>query len=310
VTVTPAFNQAGTATITITVTDGNGGSSSSAFLLTVTGPTTVQAPVNLYVSALSGNTVTFRFTPSTLGPPATGFVLEGGLNPGEVLASIPTGSALPIYSVLAPNGSFYVRMIATRGTERSAPSNEIRVHVNVAVAPSAPDLFTSAVNGSSLLLSWRNTFGGGAATGLALDVTGAYTLTVPLGLAESFAVTGVPPGSYTLRLRALNAGGSSPATSPVTFAIPSPCPGPPQMPQNVLFYRVGSTAFLVWEPPAGGPAADRYTINVTGSFTGTFQTTTRSASGEVGPGSFTVTLMAVNACGASTSTPPQTIVVP
>jgi hypothetical protein len=30
----------------------------------------------------------------------------------------------------------------------------------------------------------------------------------------------------------------------------------------------------------------------------------------VGPGSFTVTLMAVNACGASTSTPPQTIVVP
>jgi hypothetical protein len=113
-----------------------------------------------------------------------------------------------------------------------------------------------------------------------------------------------------LRLQALNAGGSSPATSPVTFAVPSPCPGSPQLPTNVLFYRIGNNAYLVWEPPSSGPAADRYTINVTGSFTATFQTTARSASGQVGPGSYTITLAAVNACGTSAPTLPQTLVVP
>jgi hypothetical protein len=66
----------------------------------------------------------------------------------------------------------------------------------------------------------------------------------------------------------------------------------------------------VWEPPASGPAAERYTIDVTGSFTGTFQTTVRSASGQVGPGSYTITIRAVNACGSSPATPSQTIVVP
>jgi hypothetical protein len=310
VTVTPAAAQVGTSAITLTVTDIGGASASTTFNVTVNQPTTVQPPTNLYVSAMAGNQVTFRFTPAPIGPPATGFALEGGLTAGQVLASLPTGSDAPIFSYPVPSGSFYVRIVATRGAERSAPSNEIRIHVNVPVAPSAPDLFTSAVNGNNLLLSWRNTFGGGAATGLMLDVSGAYTLQVPLGLAETFAVSGVPPGSYSLRLQALNAGGSSPATSPVTFAIPSPCQGSPQLPTNVLFYRIGNNAYLVWEPPSSGPAADRYTINVTGSFTATFQTTARSASGQVGPGSYTITLAAVNACGTSAPTLPQTLVVP
>ena len=310
VTLTPATSQAGTSTITVTVTDASGASSSTTFLLTVNQPTTVQAPTDLYVSAMSGGLVTFRFTPAPLGPPATGFVLEGGISPGQVLASIPTGSASPIYSVLVPDGSFYARVHATRGSERSAASNEIRLHVNVPVAPSAPDLFSSTVNGNSVVLTWRNTFGGAAPAGIVLDVTGAATASFPLGLTEIFAVNGVPAGTYQLRMRAVNGAGTSAQSAPVTVTIPSPCLSPPEMPANFLAYRVGSTIFVVWDPAATGPAAAGYVLNVVGSFVGSFPVTGRSISGQVGPGSYTIDVVAVNSCGSSPPTPPQTVVVP
>lgn len=278
--------------------------------LTVAQPTTVQAPTNLYVSALSGNTVTFRFTATTLGPDATGFVLEGGLSPGEVLASIPTGSNAPIFTVVAPSGSFYVRMRATRGSEVSGTSNEIRIHVNVPAAPSAPDMFSGAVNGDALVLAWRNTFAGGAPTGLVLDVSGSTTAQIPLGVSERLAVGGVPAGTYTLRLRSLNPGGASPSSAPTTVTIPGPCSGPPAAPSNYLLYRLGTTVYVVWDPPASGPAASDYLLSVTGSFVASFATPFRSISGTVGPGSYTITVTATNACGSSAPTAAQTLVVP
>ncbi len=309
VTVTPAPDRAGTATITVAVSDSSN-STPTAFLLTVNGPTTVQPPTSLYVSALSGNLVTFRFRAATLGPPATGFVIEGGIAPGQVLASLPTGSDAPIFSIVGPTGSFYVRMHATRGADKSAASNEIRVHVNVPVAPSAPDMFRSAPNGNGLVLAWRNTFDGGQPAGLILDVSGTVTAQIPLGISESLAVNGVPPGTYTLRLGSVNAGGVSPASGPVTVTMPSPCPGPPEAPSNVLGYRVGNTASVVWDPPSTGPAVSIYVLNVSGSVVGSFATTARSLSGQAGPGSYTVSVVAVNPCGSSPASPPQTIIVP
>ena len=309
VTVTPAADGTGTATITVVVSDGTT-STPTAFLLTVNVPTTVQPPNSLHVSALSGNLVTLRFRPSTLGPAATGFVLEGGIAPGQVLASLPTGSDVPIFSIAAPTGSFYVRMHATQGAEKSAASNEILVHVNVPVAPSAPDMFRATEYGDSVVLSWRNTFGGGQPASLMLDVSGAVTAQIPLGLSESLTVNGVPPGNYTLNLRSLNGGGSSLASSPVTVTSPSLCEGPPEVPSNVLGYRVGNTAHVVWDPPAAGPAASSYVLIVSGSFVGSLATTARSVSAPAPPGSYTVGVVAVNPCGSSPPSTPQTIVIP
>jgi len=273
-------------------------------------PTTVQPPADLRVSAMAGNLVTFRFAPNPLGPAATGFVLEGGVASGAVQAIIPTGSAVPVFSIEVPTGSFHVRMRATRGPETSGTSNEIPIHVNLPVPPSAPDLFSAVVNGDSLALSWRNTFAGGPPAGTILDVSGTFSVQVPLGAAESFAVNGVPPGSYTLRLRSLNNGGTGPLSAPVSITIPSACSGPPGPPSNVLGYRVGNTVSVLWDPPASGPAASSYILNVTGSFVGGFATATRALSGQVGPGSYTMNVVAVNPCGASAATAPQTVVVP
>ena len=105
-----------------------------------------QPPTNLYAASIVGNTLTLRWTPPASGPAPTGYVLEGGVNPGEVLASIPTGSTAAFYTIVAPTGSFYVRMKTLTASGASVASNEVRVHVNVPVAPSAPANLLGMVN--------------------------------------------------------------------------------------------------------------------------------------------------------------------
>ena len=255
-TLTPNF--AGTDSFTYRAFDGAATSWVVTVSLSVSEPTTVQPPTGLIAHSVTGNTVTLRWTPPAVGPSVTGYMLEGGINPGEVLASIPTNTGTaPVFTLMAPTGSFYVRIHALAGAQRSAASNEIRIHVNVPVNPSAPTGLLGLVNGSTLNLAWRNTYQGGAPTSMLLDVTGSEITTVPLGFAEGFGFAGVPGGTYTLRLRAVNAGGPSAPSDPITLTFPSDCSGPPQAPTNVVAYRIGSLASVLWEPAASGPRTDR-----------------------------------------------------
>jgi hypothetical protein len=115
-------------------------------------------------------------------------------------------------------------------------------------------------------------------------------LTEPIGPA-------MPSGSYTFSLRATNAGGTSAASSPVTLAPPAGCTGVLENPRNLLAYRLGNTAYVVWDPPLGGQAPAGYVLNVSGSFVGSIPTTGRMLSGAVGPGTYDLSLVATNACG-------------
>jgi hypothetical protein len=73
---------------------------------------------------------------------------------------------------------------------------------------------------------------------------------------------------------------------------------------------MGRTVFLEWSLPSGGPAPTGYLVQVTGTFAGSLPTIGRALSGTVGPGSYTVSVSALNGCGASANTAPQTVVVP
>ena len=144
-------------------------------------PPAPEAPTGLTVASIIGNSVTLRWSPPLTGSTPTGYVLEGGVSPGEVAASLPTGSAIPNFTVTAPTGAFYVRLHATGLGGRSPASNEIRIFVNTPTPPSAPADLLGLVNGASLALTWRNTFDGGAPASIVLDVSGALSLSVPLG---------------------------------------------------------------------------------------------------------------------------------
>jgi hypothetical protein len=171
-TYTPNAGFVGVDTFTYRAANSSGPGSIATVFITVQTPTVAQPPTVLRASSIVGDTITLRWTPPAIGPAPTQYLLEAGALPGEALASIPTGSPLPILSFVAPTGSFYVRLRTIAGGI-SAPSNEIQIHVNVPVAPSAPSDLVGTVNGSNVNLAWRNTFGGGAPTQLFLDVSGS-----------------------------------------------------------------------------------------------------------------------------------------
>ena len=276
--------------------------------LTVNQPTEVQPPNEFYVSSVVGNRVTLRWTPAAAGPVPIGFLVQGGVAPGDVLGSLPVGP-VPILTFDAPSGAFFVRVHAV-GTSVSAASNEVPLFVNVPAPPSAPANLLGMVDGSSLALAWRNTFGGGQPSGAVLDVTGAATTSIPLGPGESLNVGGVPSGTYTLRLRSTNAGGAGLASNPVTVTFPDSCSGAPGPPTRFLAYRIGTTVFVIWESPAAGAAPTSYVLHVTGAFTLDVPLAATSLSSPAPPGTYNLSVSAVNACGASPPTAVQSVTIP
>jgi hypothetical protein len=307
---TPAPGFTGADTFTYQPVGAGGPGTTATVTITVSVATTALPPTGLHVHTIAGNVVTLRWTPPAAGLPPTGYVLEGGVAPGQVLASVPTGSTAPLFTFTAPNGSFFVRMHTVAGASRSGPSNEIRLFVNVAVAPSAPTHLLGLANGSALTLAWRNTYEGGAPTAVRLDVSGAVNLSVPLGITESFTFGGVPPGTYTFVVRTVNAAGASAPSAPVTLTFPSACQGAPLPPANYLATRTGNTIRLLWDPADSGPAPALFQLDVTGAVTATVPIAARSLAAAVPPGSYNIAVRAVNACGASAPTAVQTVVVP
>jgi hypothetical protein len=265
-------------------------------------------PFDLRVVRVDGNLVTLRW--SWNGPPVPGFVVAGGMQRGQTLATLPTGSGSPIYTFTAPTGSFFVRVHAADDAALERPSNEVPLVVNLPVTPSPPANLLATIDGNRVDLAWTNTFGGGPPAGVTLQVTGAVTGSFPLGLTERFSFSGVPAGTYTLALVAANGGGVSGPSNALTLTFPRTCTGPPLPPARFLAYRLGRTAFVVFEPAETGPAPTGFTIHVAELGLNLPTGGARSASGSVGPGTYTLSVQATNACGASAFTPAQALVVP
>jgi hypothetical protein len=273
-------------------------------------PTTVQAPTGLYVAAVNGNTALLRWNPPALGPAPDGYLLEGGVTAGQTIAAVPTGSVNPSFLITAPNGSFYVRMKSLRGGAQSLPSNEVRLHVNANLRPNPPTNIQGAVKGNNLFLAWRNSYTGGTPSSLALDVTGSATASLPLALVESFDIAGIPNGTWTFRLRALNGAGASSQSGSVTVTAPSTNCALPRVPTNFVVSRQGNVVTASWDPPAGGTPASSYMLSVGGSYNGAFPIAGRGFSAPAPPGTYNFSVFAVNACGVGPVTAYQTITIP
>lgn len=272
--------------------------------------TTPLPPADLTVHSVAGNLVTLRWTSPGYGPAPAGFIVEGGTSPGEALASFSTGSTAPALTFAAPAGSFYVRLYTASGAYRSVASNEVVVHVSVPLVPSAPAHLLGLVNGSTVTLAWQNTYAGGAPSSFLLDVTGPATTSIPLAFGDTVTFANAPEGRYALALRAVNAAGAGPPSGTVMLSVPGPCSGPPAAPTDVFAYDAGGPVHVSWSPGDSGPAPTAYVLIVTGGWTGTFVTTAREVSGAVGAGAYTLSVVAVNPCGASAASPAHVVVVP
>jgi hypothetical protein len=267
------------------------------------------APTSLQVVSVVGSTVTLQWSAGLGQVVPTGYLVEGGMTPGSVHGSMATGSTGTTFSFPAPSGTFYLRVRALAGATTGPASNEVRVLVNVPAPPEAPTKLTGNAVGGRLQLAWTNSGAGGVASAMLLNVTGTLALSVPLPPSETFSYPSVPPGTYTFSVVAQNAVGASAPSNTVTLTFPGTCT-PPGTPTNLQFTRAGNLLTAAWESPSSGGAPDGYTLTVSGTFTGSVTTAGRTLSGVAGPGSYTVTVSAGNACGTSATTPPQTVVVP
>lgn len=306
---TPFAGFAGVDTFLYRPLTAEGYGAATAVSIAVGHPPDPQPPTQLRVESVAGTIVTLRWTPPAIGPTPTGYLLEGGLAPGQTAQALAAGP-VPALAFPAPRGSFFIRVRALAGADVSAPSNEVPLHVEVPVAPSAPVGLTATVQGSTLSLAWRNTFGGGAPLGLLLHVAGTIGATLPLPLGERVTVANVPPGTYELLVVAQNAAGVSGKSNPVAFTVPSACSGAPLPPTDVLVYRIGRRVHLLWDAAATGPAPTHFRLAVSGTAAASLDVATRAFAADAPPGSYAISVAAVNGCGVSAFTAPTPVVVP
>jgi hypothetical protein len=198
---------------------------------------------------------------------------------------------------------------AVAGSTRSTASNEVRIAVNVPLPPAAPTNLVGEAFGSHLRLAWRTPLNEGTPTGIVLDVSGAVSVSMPLPVVESFTFSGVPPGAYTFSVRAVNASGSSERSNAVPLTFPTACVAA-GTPANFAATRSGNVISVSWSPAVGGPTPTGYLLAVTGSISATVPLTQPSIAGAVGPGSYTLSVVAIHPCGSSQPTVGQTVVVP
>jgi hypothetical protein len=291
---------------TYRVSNANGASNAATVSIVVAVPS---GPYGLHAEFITGNTVRLDWNVPP-GMNVTNYVVDGGLAPGAVGASIPVGGPQPTLTFQAPTGTYYAHVHAVAGDVVSPESNEIKLLVNVPSSPAAPLNLVGLATGSALSLAWHNSYEAGAPTALVVDVSGPITTAIPLGLVNTFNYGEVPPGTYTFAVRAVNAYGSSPPSNAVSLTFPAGCSGAPQTPANFAAYRTGNVITAMWDPPVAGSAPTGYVLNVAGAFTGGFPTTAQSLSGEVAAGSYDLSVIAINACGPSAPSAVLTIVIP
>lgn len=144
----------------------------------------------------------------------------------------------------------------------------------LAVAPARPQGFTATVAGTTVTLAWMPPSSGEVPSTYivegALSPAGAPIASVPVN-GTSLVVPQVPAGVYYVRVRAVNADGSSEASNEVTITVPSGssgCASPPNQPLNLTASTTGNLLRLAWNAPNGGcPPAD-YVVRA-GSAAGT-----------------------------------------
>jgi hypothetical protein len=267
-------------------------------------PTTAPGPPsNLIYHTDQGGVVNLAWTPSSTGDLVATYVIEAGSATGLAnLASIATNSTVPNFHTSGvANGRYYVRVRAQNAGGTSAPSNEVLVVVGGGSStctspPNQPTGLTASVKGGTVLLSWRLTGGAcGAATSYLVQFgsrPGATDATLTV-TNSGYTASGVPAGTYYVRVIGVNANGPSAPSEEIVFTVAGAAETDINgrwtgvVPNGLAFKEQATTAFAIApELPQQTPVCDATDNlvfdlvqsggNVTGTVTADVRTTQRS----------------------------------
>jgi len=275
------------------------------------------APV-LRPATVTGQDVNLAWSTSASGPAPLGFTVVASAIPGGMpFIWLPVGTQTSLVVSTRP-GAYYVRVLALiNGLEVS--SNEIEVIVGAGPAPTAPQNFTAAANGSIVTMTWTPPANGAIAPVVTYYVEAGSAEGVsnlaffPTGNTQTMYVSPpVPNGSYWVRVRAQSAGGVGPPTPDVRVVVGPPPPGAPTLSGGLTG---PGTVQLQWTPAptpgvpvtgyelraGSGPGLSNIVVFNLSANTLTFDTT------GVPPGTYYVRVVALSSAGAGT--PSNEIVV-
>lgn len=186
-------------------------------------------------------------------------------------------------------------------------------------APSAPEHLIATSAGSAVTLTWSAPASGDPVSAYLIEAGSASgradlaSFSTGNG-ATSFFATDVGAGTYFVRVRAINSGGTSAASNETVLVVgSSPCTVPGPASGLTVVTNAAGTVVLSWNAAAGSPTS--YIIEA-GSAPGLANLANSDLGGPalsmtatgVGPGTYYVRIRAKNACGAS---PPsnETVVI-
>ncbi|HUU35984.1 MAG TPA: hypothetical protein VMW48_18090 [Vicinamibacterales bacterium] len=309
----------GASTITLTASDGSL-TATTSFVVTVALSSVPSPPQNLTATVIRNTLVfTWQAPVSAATEPVTGYRLEAGLTPGGLLGALALGDTLT-YTLTAPSGVYYLRVRAQTPAGVSAASNEVRVAAGDAEPPLAPQALLATVQGTAVTLQWTENPLGPVIAGYQVQAGTAAGLTnigaAPVAASVRTLAVDAPPGTYFLRVVAVNAAGASLASNE---AVIHPGPGTctvPASPTGFIAAVQPGTLSVQWNPAATGAIPATYQLQA-GTASGVsnigvvaLSGATTAAAGAVPPGPYFLRVIAVNACGASAASTEASVVVP
>jgi hypothetical protein len=172
--------------------------------------------------------------------------------------------------------------------------------------PGTPANLSATVAGTTVTLTWTAPATGGTPSTYIVEagsVSGAANLATAStnSAATGATFSGVPPGTYFVRVRAGNALGASLPSNEIVVTVGCAAPSPPTA---FAFTKSGANVTFTWVAPSTGPIPTGYRL-VVGSAPGLENlltldqgpSTTLTATGP--PGVYYVRVKSLSACGAS-----------
>jgi hypothetical protein len=184
-------------------------------------------PRNPHV-VITGNGAVVRWDAPNDGAVPLQYQLAAGSGPGlsdRAVVSLD-GSTTTLSFAGVPPGTYFVRMRSIGQSGPSGPSTEVMVVVTgggCTAAPPAPTSFVASVHGRLVRLFWDEPGTANGPTAFAIEAGSQSGVTnlalIPVDGSLRGLIVLAPPGRYFVRLRAVNACGTSGASGEILVVV-------------------------------------------------------------------------------------------